>query len=143
MSIYILDTDHISMFQQNHPLITQRINAISADSIGVTVITVQEQMRGWLNVINRYGNTEQSIWAYAGLSEAVKFFNSIKLFDFDKSAYNTYQNLRSQQIRIGTQDLRIGAIALSIKAIVVTRNQKDFGQVPNLLIEDWSIELRT
>ena len=139
MSIYILDTDHVSLFQQNHPLIRQKINAISVDDIAVTVITVQEQMRGWLNVINRYGNTEQLIWAYAGLSEAVKFFNSIQLLDFDQLAYDTYRKFKSQKIRIGTQDLRIAAITLSFGAIVVTRNQKDFGKVPNLLTEDWSI----
>ncbi len=139
MSIYILDTDHISLFQQNHPLITQRINATNVDSIAVTVITVQEQMKGWLNVINPYGNTEQSIWAYRGLSDAIKFFNSIQLLEFDQVAYNIYKDLKSQKIRIGTQDLRIASIALSVNGIVITRNQKDFGKIPNLVRENWSI----
>lgn len=52
-------------------------------------------MKGWLNVINRYGNTEQSIWAYGGLSDAVKFFNSIQLLDSDQLAYNTYKDLQN------------------------------------------------
>jgi tRNA(fMet)-specific endonuclease VapC len=137
--IYILDTDHVSMFQQNHPLVVQKINSISDDKIAVTVITVQEQMKGWLNVINRYGNNDQLVWAYAGLSEAIRFFNSIQLFDFDQLAYDTYQSLRIQKIRIGTQDLRIAAITISLDGIMVTRNRKDFSKVPNLLIEDWSI----
>ena len=42
--------------------------------------------------------------------------------------------------RVGTKDLQIAAIALSVHGIVVTSNHKDFCQVPNLLIADWTLE---
>ncbi|WP_308189044.1 type II toxin-antitoxin system VapC family toxin [Nostoc mirabile] len=44
-----------------------------------------------------------------------------------------------QRIRIGTQDLRITAITLSVNGTLVTRNRKDFEKVPNLRLEDWTI----
>ncbi|MBU7582734.1 MAG: hypothetical protein KAF91_07460 [Nostoc sp. TH1S01] len=44
-----------------------------------------------------------------------------------------------QKINIGTQDLRIAAIALANNAIVVTRNHKDFSKIPDLSLEDWTI----
>lgn len=44
-----------------------------------------------------------------------------------------------QKIRIGTQDLRIAAIILSQDGILVTRNQRDFVQIPNLILEDRTI----
>jgi len=50
-----------------------------------------------------------------------------------------YETLRRQKIRIGTQDLRIAAIVLAVKGILVTRNWKDFAKVPDLTLEDWSI----
>jgi tRNA(fMet)-specific endonuclease VapC len=35
-------------------------------------------------------------------------------------------------------DLRIASIAISYDLILLTRNRKDFSQIPNLLIEDWT-----
>ena len=58
---------------------------------------------------------------------------------FDQAAEDQFQLLRSQKIRIGTQDLKIAAIALANNLIVVTRNQRDFGKVPGLTVEDWSV----
>lgn len=62
----------------------------------------------------------------------------MNLLEFDNAAYTFYQNLRLQKIKIGTQDLRIAAIALAHNAIVVTRNHKDFSKIPDLSLEDWT-----
>jgi tRNA(fMet)-specific endonuclease VapC len=49
-----------------------------------------------------------------------------------------FDNMRKQRVRIGTMDLRIAAIALAQNLVVLTRNSKDFNQVPGLQIEDWT-----
>ncbi len=51
MSLWIIDTDCISLFQNGYPNICQRINAVSSEQIAVTIITFEEQVRGRFNVI--------------------------------------------------------------------------------------------
>ncbi len=139
MNLWILDTDHLTLFQNDHPLIKQRINQINPENIAVRVVTFEEQMRGWLNAINQSSQSERLIWAYKGLSDGIKYFNNVKLLDFTQDADTCYKDLVRQKNRIGTRDLRIAAIVLSVNGIVVTRNRKDFAKVPNLTIEDWTV----
>jgi tRNA(fMet)-specific endonuclease VapC len=81
---------------------------------------------------------DRLVWAYVGLRESVQYLNQFQISDWTEDAGRWFANLRGQGVRIGTQDLRIASIALSIEAVVVTRNRKDFAQVPGLQIEDWS-----
>jgi tRNA(fMet)-specific endonuclease VapC len=61
------------------------------------------------------------------------------ILSYDVRAHAIFQSLQAQKIRIGTQDLKIAAIALANDAVLLTRNRRDFEKVPNLLIEDWTI----
>lgn len=139
MSLWVLDTDHVSLFQRNHSVVTERVSAINPEEIGVTIITLEEQLYGRLNGIRRAKSPENLISAYAKLSATWAYFTSINLLDFDLDAYNCYAELVRQKIRIGTQDLRIAATAISGNGILVTRNRRDFERVPGLRFEDWTM----
>jgi len=38
--LYILDTDHVSLFQRQHPVVVQHLAGINANTLAVTIITV-------------------------------------------------------------------------------------------------------
>jgi tRNA(fMet)-specific endonuclease VapC len=76
--------------------------------------------------------------AYELLRSTAEYFCSIRVLPFDEDARKRYESLRSQQIRIGKMDLRIAAVVLGQDAVLVTRNRRDFEQVRDLQIEDWS-----
>ncbi|MEZ4862909.1 MAG: type II toxin-antitoxin system VapC family toxin [Caldilineaceae bacterium] len=138
MTLYILDTDHISLFQKSHPQVAERAYNLSPEEIAVTVISAEEQIRGWLNAIRRAEVGDRLTWGYLGLRLGIEFFNSIRVLDFNEAAFKQYLYLRSTKIRVGTQDLRIASIVLAQNGILVTRNRRDFGQVSGLNIQDWT-----
>jgi tRNA(fMet)-specific endonuclease VapC len=47
MSLYVLDTDILSMLQDGNATVTQRVSQHSPDEIKITVISVEEQISGW------------------------------------------------------------------------------------------------
>ena len=139
MSLWVLDTDHVTLLQHDHPHVSRRFAAVASSDVAVAVISAEEQIRGRLNIIRKYGTTARQVQAYIAFRTTLDFFNRITLLDFDQAAYTHYEPLRQQKIRIGSQDLRIAAIVLATNGILVTRNARDFGQVPGLTITDWSL----
>lgn len=141
MSLLILDTDHVSLFLKGNTLVCDRIFQTEPDKLAISVITAEEICQGWLSEINKCSQASQSsklLLAYAEFENALDFFQTIRRVSFDNNAYCQFEILRSQFKRLGTRDLRIAAIAMSMNATVVKRNAKDFGQILNLSIEDWS-----
>lgn len=137
MKLWILDTDHVSLLQRQHPVLTQKIAAVRISLISTTIITAEEQLRGRLDVIRRADFVIARVAAYRRFNETLDFLKQFELLlDFTADAEVYYGDLKQQKIRIGSQDLRIAAIALSVSGIVVTRNRQDFERVPKLQIED-------
>ena len=73
MSLYVLDTDHVTLYQRNEPRVVGRIAAMSYEDVAVTLITAEEQLRGWLKYIRRASTRERLVLAYARLRMALDF----------------------------------------------------------------------
>jgi tRNA(fMet)-specific endonuclease VapC len=136
--MFILDTDHISLFQRRDVAVSARVLATPVVELATTVITVEEQLRGRLSRVRRARSDAEVVRAYRSLLATLVFFQSITVMPFDELAQMIFSSLRAQRARVGTQDLRIAAIALSQEATLVTRNRQDFAGIPSLQVEDWS-----
>lgn len=68
-----------------------------------------------------------------------ELYNQVRyVLPLDIAAVALYREFVEQKLRIGAQDLKIAAIALSRQAILVTSNRRHFDQIPGLRIEDWN-----
>lgn len=137
----VLDTDHLTVIQrQSEPayaVLHSRLHQAS-DTVCTTIVSVEEQMRGWLAVISRAKRLGQEIMAYRQLRALFAFFGNIPVLDFDEAAAERFTHLRRARLRLGMMDLKIAAISLSRKATLLSRNLTDFHRVPGLQVEDWT-----
>jgi tRNA(fMet)-specific endonuclease VapC len=139
--MFILDTDHVSLWLRGNALVRAK-TAQSLPEVVITIITVQEVFNGWMGRLNNLSDLRNLTVEYENLWQTVEFIRSFRVLKFDSKADDFYVQvltdnppLRKKRLR---QDLRIAAIALSLNATVVTRNRRDFEQVPGLTIVDWS-----
>lgn len=141
MTRFILDTDHITLYQEYDLAVRTHVAATPDTQLFVTIISFEEQVKGWLAQIQRAQSPLKTVRAYQQLQEALNYFSKQQVLPFDETAALYFQNFQQQRIRVGTQDLRIAAIALANGCTVVTRNRRDFERVPGLALEDWAVPL--
>jgi tRNA(fMet)-specific endonuclease VapC len=137
--LLVLDTDHFSEWEGGSAAgvrLRSRLQSTASD-IAVTVVTVEEQMRGWLAEIRRHHDLHRQIAPYAKLQRQVEAFADWIILPWDADSADLFVKLRRQGLRIGSLDLKIACIALAHESSVLTRNAKDFEQVPGLRIENW------
>ncbi len=139
--MYIFDTDHLSFIQWNGKEgknILARLATLDNPEVAVTIITYEEQVRGRLLFLSKAKTIEQQVSAYQGLEQLVLDYQSIVILPFNRIAVLEYQRLRKSYPRLGNMDLKIAAITLTNKAILLTRNGSDFRPIEELQVEDWS-----
>ena len=140
--MFIFDTDLFSLLEwSNNPArerLLVRMNQVPALEIYTSIITYEEQTRGWMAQAARARTTEQQTEAYRKLQRHLDLYRKTQLVGFDQRAGEEYDRLKRLRLRIGAMDLKIAAIVLSHDATLLTRNSKDFSQIPDLQIEDWS-----
>jgi tRNA(fMet)-specific endonuclease VapC len=139
MSLYILDTDHITLYRHGQPGVVRRVESVPADQLTISVVTVEEQLSGWYSQVRQARTAEKLTRAYEGLFEVADMIRRIRVLPFPAVAVQQYLTLRKQFPRLGKLDLAIAAIVLDCQGTLVTRNRRDFGQIPQLMLEDWSV----
>lgn len=135
----VLDTDHVGEIQKGSPAGSALLDRLvaAADSPATTIVSVEEQMRGWLAMIHGERDPRSQIEWYARLQRLFAFFAAWTVLPWNDSAVAVYDRLRTSRVRIGTMDLKIASIVLATDSVLLSRNLRDFNRVPDLRVEDW------
>jgi len=129
---YLLDTNICTYIINNRPpQVAQNFQRCNFGDIGISSITVAELNYGTAKSKQRDRNR-------AALEQ---FLAPLTVAPFDRAASDRYGELRQHLERngqpIGPMDMLIAAHALSLGAIVVTNNVREFERVPALILENW------
>ena len=137
----LLDTDHLTVLEfPEGPVfghLTARMATVDHREFAASVVSAEEQMRGWLDQISRARTIHDQVRYYAKLAKLFRSFARWSLVEFDSRAARQFEDLRRHKIRIGTMDLKIAAIALANDALLLSANLRDYNKVPGLRVEDW------
>lgn len=139
--IYLLDTNHVSVLQRGGEQATfllGRLRRLSPDDYGTTIVTYEEQCRGRADKIHQARSGKERLDAYFRLSESLRFFSRIAVWDYTSMAETHFLALSTLQL--GMKDRLIASIALANDATILTRNLQDFRKIPGLRFEDWTVE---
>jgi tRNA(fMet)-specific endonuclease VapC len=140
--VILLDTDHASALKyrdsERYKRLTARLATVIDEPIGVTIITVEEQMRGWLASIAKERQPRRQVGPYGELARLFSFFSDFEIALFDDATADQFDKF--SRIRIGTYDRKIAAIAIVNNALLLTANRRDYEQIPGLRFENWMDE---
>ncbi|HYT88500.1 MAG TPA: type II toxin-antitoxin system VapC family toxin [Gemmataceae bacterium] len=138
----ILDTDVMTLLEWSASPEAQRLKdrlaMLPVDQVRTTIISFEEQMRGWMSHLASKKKVAEQVKAYAKLRRFLDIYRRLLILDFDERAAVEFVRLKKQLPRLKTMDLKIAAIALSQNVLLISRNLRDFEQVPGLQVEDWT-----
>lgn len=131
---YMLDTDTCSyIMKRSSPAVLKRLQEIRVSDVCISVITKSELLFG-VEMSPRRQQDESALNA---------FLAHVEVLDFPDEAAGHYAKIRADLkthgTMIGANDLLIAAHARSLGLTLVTNNISEFGRVPDLVFENWTV----
>ena len=100
---YLLDTDHLTLLDQGRAQLAARIAQQPVGAVGVSVVTVEESLRGRVSALARRLDGPNRILRYFQLLQTVKLFNQLPLAPYDQACENEFQRLLGVRLRLGIE----------------------------------------
>lgn len=129
---FLLDTDTCIYALKQNPAVLNRLLAQSRDDVAVSVITEAELRTG----------AAKSTSPARTLRLVENFLRPLAVVEFDSADAAFYAQVRSRLERAGTLigplDTLIAAQAVARKLVLVSNNEREFGRVASLYVENWT-----
>jgi tRNA(fMet)-specific endonuclease VapC len=129
---FLLDTDTCIYALKQNPAVLNRLLAQSRDDVAVSVITEAELRTG----------AAKSTSPAKTLRLIENFLRPLAIVEFNSIDAASYAQVRSRLERAGTPigplDTLIAAQAVARKLVLVSNNEREFGRVASLRVENWT-----
>ena len=125
---FVLDSDTVIDSLRGVRTVKERLEAISPDDVAVSAMTVSELRFGAIGPASQRRMTETA----AFLSQV-----AVLPFTLSEALIHAENRLALRNSPIGFADMIIAATALSVPAILITSNAREFSRVPGLRVETW------
>jgi predicted nucleic acid-binding protein len=135
----VLDTDILTLFLKGHAKVIQR-RRHEDDQVVIAVVTRIEILQGRFATLLKAADGASLKEAQARLDQAehdLRPFAVVPITDQVAAEFDRLRRIRNLR-KIGRGDLLIAAIVLANRAVLVTRNTKDFALIPGLRVENWA-----
>jgi tRNA(fMet)-specific endonuclease VapC len=139
---YMLDTNICGYIIKNRPQeVFKKFKSIAIEDCGISSITLAE-LRFWV-ARNKLLHRRSKNAGQPNVNELVidQFVSHLSVEEFGSLAADVYGELRAALEEhgkmIGSEDLMIGAHAISLNCILVTNNVKEFMRLPGIRLENW------
>jgi tRNA(fMet)-specific endonuclease VapC len=144
--MYLLDTNIISFIPRggdNSKNIKQnlakKLESNNQIDLFVSVVTYQELMFGIEEGKRKYGKDYKKEY-FTILLEFIK--NNLIVLDYTKEMSQRFSKVQSKLLGSGICiddfDMMIAVTAIESDFVLITNNIKDFKNIPNLKLEDWT-----
>ncbi|HUT08318.1 MAG TPA: type II toxin-antitoxin system VapC family toxin [Candidatus Latescibacteria bacterium] len=129
---FMLDTDScIALIKRKPAKMLDKLTSHAPGDVGLSTVTLAELRYGVAKSAQKERNRQ-------ALDE---FLLPLEIADFGETAADAYGEVRAALEKAGTPigplDTQIGAHALSLDAVFVTHNVREFRRIPGLAVEDW------
>ena len=137
--MHLLDSDTLTHYFSGNRKVRDGIRAIGNSQVATTIITRVEMLRGRLDYLLKAETGAEVLRAQQLLFQAETDMRRLLIVPFNDAAVVILEQLRATKglRKIGRADLLIASIALANRAILVTRNLRDFRRIPNLQVVNW------
>jgi tRNA(fMet)-specific endonuclease VapC len=137
----ILDTDILTLYAMGNEKVGRKVNDASGpEQLAVTIISRMEILRGRFDGIVKAADESQLRVAMQRFLEAQDMLNSFSTLPVNDEAIQHFTSLKKHKKakKMRRADMLIACIALAHGELLVTRNIKDYKDVPDLRLENWA-----
>jgi tRNA(fMet)-specific endonuclease VapC len=134
------DADVWSLMTKGDAVCLQKAASIPVADQSMPIVVAEQELRGRLNAIRQaqMGKFKIAVErAYELFQESIADLRQLLILGHTPQAEALVRAWRQQKIKVGISDMRIAAICIVHGATLISRNRRDFDQVPGLLVEYW------